>query len=226
MTKSFKKNILFVTTLFAGIIAYAQDAVTATAPVATTPSNDSTLLYLLLAGCAVLLVAVLLLGNVWVNLAKLVLDKRAGKTAAILILLLSSNFLFAQNTAPVADTNFKLSMSFDLMVGIFVFGIEMIVVIWMLLSISNLLAELSPKKEEKKSFEFHLPKIFDNINASVAIEKEHDILLDHNYDGIRELDNALPPWWKYSFYLSIVWAIFYLGYYWIGEESNELTSAL
>lgn len=45
------------------------------------------------------------------------------------------------------------------------------------------------------------------------IEQEKDILLDHDYDGIKELDNSLPPWWLYSFYLSLVFAVLYMGYY-------------
>ncbi len=53
--------------------------------------------------------------------------------------------------------------------------------------------------------------IFDVLNASVDIEDEHDIMLDHEYDGIRELDNSLPPWWKYGFYLTIVVAVVYLA---------------
>ncbi len=36
------------------------------------------------------------------------------------------------------------------------------------------------------------------------------LISDHEYDGIRELDNDLPPWWKWLFYLSIVFAIVYL----------------
>jgi cytochrome c oxidase cbb3-type subunit 3 len=36
------------------------------------------------------------------------------------------------------------------------------------------------------------------------------MLLDHDYDGIKELDNALPPWWKYGFYITIFVAVFYL----------------
>lgn len=45
------------------------------------------------------------------------------------------------------------------------------------------------------------------------VEKEQDILLDHNYDGIRELDNHLPPWWTWLFNLTIVFAVVYLLIY-------------
>src|SRR5271169_1396718 len=38
-------------------------------------------------------------------------------------------------------------------------------------------------------------------------------LLDHEYDGIRELDNKLPRWWVWLFYGSIVFAAVYLLYY-------------
>ncbi|MEZ4781928.1 MAG: cbb3-type cytochrome c oxidase N-terminal domain-containing protein [Flavobacteriaceae bacterium] len=33
------------------------------------------------------------------------------------------------------------------------------------------------------------------------IKEEHGGILDHNYDGIKELDNSLPPWWLYGFTL-------------------------
>ena len=38
-------------------------------------------------------------------------------------------------------------------------------------------------------------------------------LLDHEADGIKELDNNLPRWWVWLFYLSILHAAGYLGYY-------------
>jgi len=38
-------------------------------------------------------------------------------------------------------------------------------------------------------------------------------LLDHEYDGIRELDNKLPRWWVWLFYGSIAFAAVYLSYY-------------
>lgn len=52
--------------------------------------------------------------------------------------------------------------------------------------------------------------IFDKLSGAVEIEEEESIMLDHDYDGIKELDNDLPPWWKYGFYLTIVIAVIYL----------------
>ena len=40
-----------------------------------------------------------------------------------------------------------------------------------------------------------------------------DELLDHEYDGIRELDNQLPRWWLWLFYLTIIWSVLYMLYY-------------
>lgn len=47
----------------------------------------------------------------------------------------------------------------------------------------------------------------------MANKKEKDVLLDHSYDGIQELDNDLPPWWLWMFYITIIWAVLYLIYY-------------
>ncbi len=41
-------------------------------------------------------------------------------------------------------------------------------------------------------------------------------LLDHDYDGIQELDNMLPRWWVYLFYACIAFAVFYYAYYELG----------
>lgn len=61
------------------------------------------------------------------------------------------------------------------------------------------------------------------FNAAVPKSKEKDILMDHSYDGIRELDNDLPPWWKYGFYLSIVLGVIYLFYYHGGNNSHPVS---
>ncbi len=40
-----------------------------------------------------------------------------------------------------------------------------------------------------------------------------EYLMDHEYDGIRELDNRMPPWWLNLFYISIIWSIAYVLYF-------------
>jgi len=44
-------------------------------------------------------------------------------------------------------------------------------------------------------------------------EPKDPLLLDHEYDGIQELDNNLPRWWVWLFYISIVFSAVYLVYY-------------
>lgn len=52
--------------------------------------------------------------------------------------------------------------------------------------------------------------IYKKLLGSKPIEEEGEIILDHNYDGIRELDNNLPPWWVYMFYATAIFAVVYL----------------
>ena len=43
-------------------------------------------------------------------------------------------------------------------------------------------------------------------------DEKDPLLLDHDYDGIRELDNQLPRWWVWLFWGCNAFAVFYLGY--------------
>lgn len=51
----------------------------------------------------------------------------------------------------------------------------------------------------------------------VPVEKEEDILMHHEYDGIRELDNSLPPWWVALFYITIIFGAGWVFYYHISD---------
>ena len=50
------------------------------------------------------------------------------------------------------------------------------------------------------------------------------LLLDHEYDGIQELDNQLPRWWVWLFYITIIFAAVYLVYYHV-TRSGDLQAA-
>lgn len=64
-------------------------------------------------------------------------------------------------------------------------------------------------------------KTYIKLLGSKPIEEEHDIILDHNYDGIKELDNNLPPWWLYGFYASIIFAAIYLVRFHVLNGENQ-----
>lgn len=68
-------------------------------------------------------------------------------------------------------------------------------------------AEQLAKYEAEPSW---FAKLWASWNDLKPLEEEEDILLDHDYDGIKELDNHLPPWWKGLFYVTIVYAVVYL----------------
>lgn len=58
---------------------------------------------------------------------------------------------------------------------------------------------------------------------AVPIEREEEILSHHDFDGIRELDNRLPPWWVNLFILTIIWAVVYMFYYhWGGAGPSSI----
>ncbi|NQZ76162.1 MAG: c-type cytochrome [Ekhidna sp.] len=53
-------------------------------------------------------------------------------------------------------------------------------------------------------------RFWNRFNDSVPVALEAEVATDHEYDGIRELDNRLPPWWLYGFYFTIAFAAVYL----------------
>lgn len=60
------------------------------------------------------------------------------------------------------------------------------------------------------------------ISDLKPIENEKDIELDHEYDGIKELDNGLPPWFTGLFYATIVFALVYLvRFHIVGDYTQD-----
>jgi cytochrome c oxidase cbb3-type subunit 3 len=69
-------------------------------------------------------------------------------------------------------------------------------------SVNGQVVEPELTSEEKLSW-------WDKMNKFKPLESEADLDLGHDFDGIRELDNKLPPWWLYGFYLTIIVGVIY-----------------
>ncbi|MFV8837539.1 cbb3-type cytochrome c oxidase N-terminal domain-containing protein [Salinimicrobium soli] len=74
---------------------------------------------------------------------------------------------------------------------------------------------------EERMRKYSLKRLFRKLAGTRPISEEGELELDHNYDGIKELDNKLPPWWLYSFYASIIFAAGYLLYYHVLDGNNQ-----
>ena len=74
--------------------------------------------------------------------------------------------------------------------------------------------EQKAKLAQTKDLGFEDSAFFKSVKNFLFKTKQSDdegeLLLDHDYDGIKELDNNLPPWWVYLFYACIVFAAVYL----------------
>ena len=46
------------------------------------------------------------------------------------------------------------------------------------------------------------------------------VLLAHEADGIKELDNLLPRWWVWLFYLTTAFAVIYMVYYHVAKAGS------
>ena len=99
-----------------------------------------------------------------------------------------------------------------------VIGIEVLVMLYFLRWLRVLVLPVSEKKEIAQTAS-KTNRWWDRFNKSVSIDKEKDVQLDHDYDGIKELDNSLPPWWIYGFYFTILFAGVYMYRYHISKSS-------
>ena len=177
-----------------------------------------------------LLIVIGILANILIGTADVKLKKRKQQKAAfpvaamlITLLLLSSSSLFAQTGAAPADaaatttagqTIGGMAASTFYVMATVIF-LELFIIIALLINIKFLLkaekdklvAETQPVSEEAKKNQLSW---WDKFNSFRPSSQEADLDLGHDYDGIRELNNRLPKWWLYGFYITILSGCIYL----------------
>ncbi len=193
-----------------------------------------TLLVLML----LLLIIIGVLANILLGTADIKAEKRKedkGKkiiTSVVLIfLLLASSTLFAQDAITKAETTKKAVTSIGGMpaatfyIMATIIFLELSVIIALLVNIKFLIWVEKEKTAEESASEVETVKAGKNklswwarFNKFKPISQEADLDLGHDYDGIRELDNRLPPWWLYGFYLTIIVSVIYLWRFHVSHD--------
>lgn len=135
----------------------------------------------------------------------------------LMILLMNVFVAFAQETTESTTEAISTASSTDItmmiIVGLLIFiALVLCYMIYVAASFVNVLRNNSAETVD------NTPII--DFTKAVPIERENEIMFDHEYDGIRELDNQLPPWWVYMFYATIIFSVVYMWYYHINQDGH------
>jgi cytochrome c oxidase cbb3-type subunit 3 len=138
---------------------------------------------------------------------------KALMTIALLVSLAIPSIGFAAD-APAADGEPMIPVTDNLLWVMLAVNLALI---WVFRHYSKMLKDLlnidQTEEERQKVDKQKRVDITRVLTDTVPLEEEDSILMDHEYDGIRELDNNLPPWWKWGFYLSILIGVIYMMHY-------------
>lgn len=155
----------------------------------------------------------------------------------ILSAILTSSVFAQTDAAATQSGNLETLLYVVIGLVLLISVLVLLVAIYTLFVVRTILLQEQSKAEAEGAEVIPEVSIWKKLSRSLTdatpIEKEADILLDHNYDGIRELDNHLPPWWKWLFYLTMIWSVIYLLAYHVfdvlpssdQEYSNEIARA-
>jgi len=201
---------------------------------------DNPLAVTLLIVIGALLLAIALLAHVVIGAAQLKVERfkkdqaiKTAKTVTILALCLLSTGVFAQTapdagaTAPAVSTTVVNGLSDASFYALLtVIGLELVIILWMLLFLRSFIAKEYAIEAAVAEGENAAPvkdgywkKLWMKANSFRSLKEEGEIDMGHDYDNIRELDNKLPPWWVYGFYVTIFFAVVYLWRYHVAHSA-------
>lgn len=127
--------------------------------------------------------------------------------AFIIGTLLNPNVLLA------ADSNDNLSVKLSTMLILFGFAVVLVLFLAVIIEFfRNVRREYIAKGKDVPQL-IDLFGIFDGDIKGWSGHNNDEVMAGHEYDGIREFDNDLPPWWKYMFYISITFGVIYAIHY-------------
>ncbi|MFA6060124.1 MAG: cbb3-type cytochrome c oxidase N-terminal domain-containing protein [Taibaiella sp.] len=170
----------------------------------------------ILTGMAILLLCIIMvMANAVASAGKIYWEREkkkniSNKIAPFLVLMFLTGITSHAQEAQAAVTPPAPGIPHDIYIFFILVALEFVVIMvlsGMLLKFLKVEKEVSIAKPAKAIV---LKNIFQKMNQTVAIEEEHSLDLNHDYDGIRELDNKVPAWWRYAFYASILFGGIYM----------------
>ena len=206
--------------LFAFIITNVNaQAITQNAAVIVTPSIwDSPLFWVFAFAILGLLLVIIAIGGVLVGLVNNKISKQFQKTIPVIFFffILGIGSSQAQTVSSTVAPNpiTQIAGALDpttIMILMLVVAIELFVILYLFAILQKMLIALGYKTKAESKWTY--AAIMRRMTKAIPLDREAEVATDHNYDGIIELDNSLPPWWVYMFYGTIIFAITYMIYF-------------
>lgn len=213
-----KKWLLLL--LFAFIITNVNaQAIAQNAAVIVTPSIwDSPLFWVFAFAILGLLLVIIAIGGVLVGLVNNKISKQFQKTIPVIFFffILGIGSVQAQTVSSTVAPNpiTQIAGALDpttIMILMLVVAIELFVILYLFAILQKMLIALGYKTKAESKWTY--AAIMRRMTKAIPLDREAEVATDHNYDGIIELDNSLPPWWVYMFYGTIIFAITYMIYF-------------
>ena len=213
-----KKWLLLL--LFAFIITNVNaQAIAQNAAISVTPSIwDSPLFWVFAFAILGLLLVIIAIGGVLVGLVNNKISKQFQKTIPVIFFffILGIGSSQAQTVSSTVAPNpiTQIAGALDpttIMILMLVVAIELFVILYLFAILQKMLIALGYKTKAESKWTY--AAIMKRMTKAIPLDREAEVATDHNYDGIIELDNSLPPWWVYMFYGTIIFAITYMIYF-------------
>jgi cytochrome c oxidase cbb3-type subunit 3 len=218
--KKIKIKNLVLLVLFTFIITNVNaQAIAQNAAVSVTPSIwDSPLFWVFAFAILGLLLVIIAIGGVLVGLVNNKISKQFQKTIPVIFFffILGIGSSKAQTVSSTVAPNpiTQIAGALDpttIMILMLVVAIELFVILYLFAILQKMLIALGYKTKAESKWTY--AAIMKRMTKAIPLDREAEVATDHNYDGIIELDNSLPPWWVYMFYGTIIFAFTYMIYF-------------